>query len=200
MPRGRDDQLRFVAGQGEAMHVGDRLALRVERHRFAAGRAVEPHAGDAAGQHPAQADVAGGDRIVAIDHPGELDVLAVLADLHVADVQADELLLVDVLSVAWVSTIVTPRSPLVPTASRVPSGERARCRGQRPTSIRAVTFLFAKIKHGHFGVGGAARHRPCCRPGDGDAVRLIADVDRGAAWQLFARDFQQRSPRPNSGR
>src|SRR5262245_44836970 len=74
------------------MYGGEGLALRIERHRFSARWAVELEARDAAGEDPTQADVAGGDRIVAIDHPGEIDVLAVLRRREMTDVQADKLL------------------------------------------------------------------------------------------------------------
>ena len=81
---GGADQPLLVGAQGQAVRVADGLALRVEGDGLAPGRAVEPDAGDAAGQHPAQADVARRDRVVAVDHPREVDVLAVGRDVHLA--------------------------------------------------------------------------------------------------------------------
>ena len=159
---GGNDQPRIVARQVDAGHVGDGFALWIERHRLAARRAVEPHAGDAAGEHPAQADVAGRDRIVAIDHPGEIDVRAVLGNLHVADVQADELLLVE----HGLRRRIDDRH--APVAAGADGQARAVGRqGQMPRPAADVDlagdFLLGQIDDGDCRHWPCRRHRPSCR-------------------------------------
>jgi len=76
--------------QRQAVRIGDRLAGRVQRKRFAACRTVHPHAGDARGQDPSQANIGGGNWISAVNHPREINVPPIGRDLHLADVQARE--------------------------------------------------------------------------------------------------------------